>query len=276
MDTCTPRVIGELASDFYVDALSRLERAGISYLVGGAFAYSWYSKVARATKDVDIFMRRQDVARALGLFQAIGYRAELSFPHWLGKVRCDEHFVDLIFSSGNGVARVDDLWFEHAVAAKVLGRATRLCPPEEMIWSKAFVQERERFDGADVLHLFRELGPALDWERLLMRFGDYWRVLFSHITLFGFVYPDRRRHIPSWVLAMLMRRFADEEPELENRACYGTLLSREQYLWDIEHSGYGDARVEPQGHMTQAEVDIWTAAIGAGKAGNDAGDRLRR
>jgi hypothetical protein len=261
MDTCTQRVIGEPASDFYVDTLSRLERAEIPHLVGGAFAYSWYSGVARNTKDVDIFVRREDVNRTLELFRGIGYEADLLFPHWLAKIRCHDFFVDLIFSSGNGVARVDDLWFEHAVPAKVLGRPTHLCPPEELLWSKSFVQERERFDGADVLHLFRELGPCLDWERLLMRFGDHWRVLFSHIILFGFVYPDRRGQIPSWVLTTLMRRFADDVPELENRACYGSLLSREQYLWDLEHSGYRDARAEPEGEMTQNEIDIWTSAI---------------
>ena len=68
----------------------------------------------------------------------------------------------------------------------------RLSPAEEMIWSKAFIQERERFDGADVMHLLREIGPSLDWPRLLMRFGDYWRVLLSHLIMFGFVYPDKR------------------------------------------------------------------------------------
>ena len=199
--------------------------------------------------------------RTLELFRGIGYETDLLFPHWLAKVRCHDFFIDLIFSSGNGVARVDDLWFEHAVPAKVLGTADASVPAEELLWSKSFIQERERFDGADVLHLLRELGPGLDWERLLMRFGDYWRVLFSHITLFGFVYPDRRGQIPSWVLTTLMRRFADDVPELENRACYGSLLSREQYLWDLEHSGYRDARAEPEGEMTQNEIDIWTSAI---------------
>jgi hypothetical protein len=256
-----PAVRGSRESEFYVDVLSYLERTGLPYLVGGTFAYSWYSQVTRSTKDVDVFMRREDVVRALQLFQASGYRADLSFPHWLGKVRCGKRFVDLIFASGNGIARVDDLWFEHAVPAMVLGRAAQLCPPEELIWSKAFVQERERFDGADVLHLFRELGSTLDWERLLRRFGDHWRVLFSHITLFGFVYPDRRAQIPPWVVATLMRRLAHDEPERHNRTCYGPLLSREQYLWDIEHSGYDDARLEPQGPMTQAEIDVWTGAI---------------
>ena len=68
--------------------------------------------------------------------------------------------MDVIFNSGNGVARVDDLWFDHAPRTNVLGVIVRLSPAEEMIWSKAFIQERERFDGADVLHLLREVGPV--------------------------------------------------------------------------------------------------------------------
>jgi hypothetical protein len=271
MDPCRPRVIGEPASDFFVDALTRLERGGLEYLMGGAFAFSWYSKVARETKDLDIFVRRDDVARALELLSEAGYQTELPFPHWLGKVHCRTHSIDIIFSSGNGVARVDDLWFERAEAARILGRPMRLCPPEELIWSKAFVQERERFDGADVLHLFRERGPALDWAHLLTRFADHWRVLFSHIVLFGFAYPDQRQQIPSWVVATLAGRLALETPEPDNRVCYGTLLSRQQYLWDIEQLGYRDARVEPEGLMTRTEAEIWTAAIGDRK--NSGGGR---
>ena len=102
------------------------------------------------------------------------------------------------------MARVDDLWFDHAPRTNVLGVIVRLSPAEEMIWSKAFIQERERFDGADVLHLLRETGPSLDWPRLLMRFGDHWRVLLSHIILFGFIYPDKRQNVPAWVMDELI------------------------------------------------------------------------
>ena len=43
--------------------------------------------------------------------------------------------------------------------------------------------------------------------------------------------------------------------------CSGTLLSRAQYLIDIEHWGYRDARLVPPAVMTDAQVDRWTAAI---------------
>jgi len=112
-----------------------------------------------------------------------------------------------------------------------------------------------------VLHLLRETGPALDWPRLLMRFGDYWRVLFSHIILFGFVYPDKRQNVPIWVMEELTRRLSVSRPNLQNDVCYGTILSREQYLHDVEHLKYRDGREQPEGPMTCEQIDIWTQAI---------------
>jgi len=153
------------------------------------------------------------------------------------------------------------LWFDHAPRADVLGMIVRLSPVEEMIWSKAFIQERERFDGADVLHLLRETGPSLDWPRLLMRFGDHWRVLLSHLILFGFVYPDKRQNIPAWVMDELTRRLSVSRPNVQNDVCYGTLLSREQYVYDVERWKYRDGRAQPEGPMTREQIEIWTAAI---------------
>ena len=261
METCTARAIHDPAAAFYMDALRKLHETGIPFLVGGAFAFSHYSKVPRDTKDIDVFVKPADCPRVLESFAQTGYETEMPFPHWLGKIRRGSYFMDVIFSSGNAVARVDDLWFDHAPRADVLGMIVRLSPVEEMVWSKAFIQERERFDGADVLHLLRETGPSLDWPRLLMRFGDHWRVLLSHLILFGFVYPDKRQSVPAWVMEELIRRLTVSRPNLQSDICYGTLLSREQYLHDLDHLKYLDARAEPTGLMSREQIDIWTDAI---------------
>ena len=272
METCTARAIHDPAASFYMEALGRLHDSGIPFLVGGAFAFSHYSNVPRETKDIDVFVKPADAPRVLGAFADAGYETEMSFPHWLGKIRRTPHFMDVIFNSGNGVARVDDLWFDHAPKADVLGLIVRLSPVEEMIWSKAFIQERERFDGADVLHLLRETGPSLDWPRLLMRFGDHWRVLLSHLILFGFVYPDKRQNIPGWVTDELLRRLSVSRPNANSDVCYGTLLSREQYLHDVERLGYVDGRLTPASTMTPGDVAVWTEAIPSQPgAGNDQG-----
>jgi hypothetical protein len=197
------------------------------------------------------------------VLEAAGYRTEVTFPHWLAKAWIVERFVDVIYSSGNGAAPVDDEWFEHAVDAELLGIPVRLCPPEEIIWSKSFVQERERFDGADIAHLILKSGRRFDWRRLIRRFGDNWRVLLAHLVNFGFVYPGEREVIPEWAINELGRRLLEEakEPPSREKVCRGTLLSREQYLVDVAMLGYRDGRLPPDGTMTAEEITHWTAAI---------------
>src|SRR5262249_17897335 len=156
---------GPRTRSVFVNALKLLSRAGVPFLVGGAYAFERHTGIARHTRDLDVFIREQDFPDLRERFESGGYRADVPFPHWVGKVYKGRTYVDLIFSSGNGMARVDDGWFEHAVDGEVLGVPVRLCAVEEMIWSKAFIMERERFDGADVLHLLHERASVLDWHR---------------------------------------------------------------------------------------------------------------
>jgi len=129
-----------------------------------------------------------------------------------------------------------------------------------MIWSKSFVMERERFDGADVLHIIRRSGRDLDWQRLRRRFGEHGNVLLAHLLLFLFAYPDARDVVPEWLLDDLWSR-RSIPPDVPDRVCRGTLLSRAQYLVDVHGWGYGDARLAPIGHMTEEEVAAWTAEV---------------
>jgi hypothetical protein len=88
-------------------------------------------------------------------------------------------------------------------------------------------------------------------------------VLFTHLVMFGFIYPGERDIVPAWIMRELSDRLRDEceEPVRGEKLCQGTLLSREQYLVDIGEWGYEDARLEPRGMMTADEIAHWTAAI---------------
>jgi hypothetical protein len=251
------------AVEFYRAALRALLDAGIPFMVGGGYAFRHFTGIERYTKDMDLFVRPRDVGAVLRTLSSAGHATELVFPHWLGKAYGDDAFIDVVFSSGNGVAVVDDDWVRHAVRGDVLGLPVRLCPAEETIWSKAFVAERERYDGADIAHIIRARGDTLDWGRLLRRFGRNWRVLMSHLVLFGFIYPGERERVPAWVMSALIRRLSGEiagAPD-EARVCCGTLLSREQYLVDLNRFGYDDARLDGDVQMTPDDIALWTAAI---------------
>ena len=255
--------IDERTLAFYRHVLEALNSSGIPYLVGGAYAFNQYTAIVRNTKDLDIFIRREDYPRVSEALLQAGYTTEMTYPHWLAKIRSNGDLIDLIFSSGNGVAEVDAAWFEHAIHAEVLDIPVKLCPAEEMFWSKAFIMERERYDGADIVHLIRARGGQLDWQRLLGRFGPHWRILLSHLVMFGFVYPAHRDLVPAPVMEQLLERLRQEirtPPPAEN-ICLGPLLSREQYLTDIGEWGYHDARLAPSGNMSEHETAIWTDAI---------------
>lgn len=247
---------------FYRDAMQALLDAGERFLVGGSHALVHYTTIARHTKDFDIFVPRARIRNVLDVLAGIGCRTEIPFPHWLGKAHRADDLIDVIYCSGNGVAEVDDLWFAHAPVAPVFGIAVPLCPAEEMIWSKAFILERERFDGADVAHLLLARATELDWPRLLDRFGRHWRVFLTHLILFGFIFPGERWRIPETIMRTLTARLHEEgraEP-IATQTTEGPLLSRAQYRHDLA-AGYVDGRLAPDVHMTPEEIDIWTRAI---------------
>jgi predicted nucleotidyltransferase len=261
---------------FYAQILRVLVDAGVPFLVGGAFAHACFTGIRRATKDLDLFIRREDYERIAALMTARGWRTEMTYPHWLAKIHARGDFIDLIFNSGNGVTPVGDAWFRDNAQAEILGVPVRIANVEDSLLSKAFIMERERYDGADVAHLIHSVAEKLDWAGLLQRFGANWRVLMAHLTLFGFIYPGERDRIPAWVMQELIGKMAAElqQPsQSEFRVCAGTLLSREQYLYDVEQLGYIDGRLTPASTMTPQDVATWTEAIPSRQAeAKDAGD----
>ena len=229
---------------FYRAILRSLAAAEIPHLIGGAFAMKHYAGVERDTKDLDVFIKRDRAEEVVKLFRRGGYAARIVARHWLGKIRKGDAYVDLIFSSRNGICVVDDAWFERAEAGRYLGLPTNFVPPEEMIWSKAFVMARDRFDGGDIAQLIRARGRSLDWELVLRRFGAHWPILFVHVVLFTYTFPSESAAVPSWIRAELERRWRKQRSAGRGgrRICRGPLLSPPEYLQDIGPRGYLDVR----------------------------------
>lgn len=251
------------STEFHCRSVVALNAAGVPFLIGGAYVVEVYAGVSRSTKDFDLYVRANDVNRALAALAHAGYNTELTFPHWLAKATYGQDVLDLIFRAGNGLCEVDDSWFERAYDDELLGLPVKLCAPEEMIWMKAYIMERERFDGADVAHILRCCVTEIDWPHLVRRFGPDWRVLLSHLILFGYIYPGNRTGIPAAIIEELIARLQNETktPGLE-RLCRGTLLSRQQYLVDVNEWGLRDARLEERVHMNAKDIVTWTDAIG--------------
>src|SRR5437667_7076874 len=140
-----------------------LQDADVPFLIGGAYVVEVYAGVSRQTKDFDLYLRPQHVDLALDALKRAGYKTKKTFPHWLAKAGRDRDYVELIFRAGNGLCEVDDSWFERARGHEFLGLSVKLCAPEEMSWMKAYIIERERFDGPYIAHILHSCAETLDW-----------------------------------------------------------------------------------------------------------------
>ncbi len=175
--------------------LRALKQRDVPFLVGGAFAMARYTQIDRPTKDLDLMVRR---AHWPAVATALRQRRHLHAPlvpalagqsarrvgaggHHLQQRQCRRR-------------RRRHCGSRAAVPARVLGYDVALAPPEELVWSKSFLMERERFDGADVLHLILRAGRTLDWDHLCDRFYGHERVLLAHLMLFNYAYPNETAH----------------------------------------------------------------------------------
>jgi hypothetical protein len=229
------------ANAFYKEALELLHESGAKFMLGGAFAMFHYTGIYRDTKDLDIFCKSSEYTKILKFFSDKGYQTELTDVRWLAKIFKGEYFIDIIFDTVNNICRVDDTWHEHAVSCIFCGVEVELIPPEELIWCKIYVQNRERYDGADVNHIILKCGKQLDWKRIFFHFEQHWHLLLAQILVFQFVYPsDFHEIIPKWLFEELIKR-ANEQYDLPpsvEKVCRGPMIDQTQYSTDIKEWHY--------------------------------------
>jgi hypothetical protein len=192
--------------EVYKRALEALNAAFVPYVVAGAYAIYEHTGIYRKTKDLDLFFEPSAVVQAARALRQAGFVTCLEDAHWLAKATSGEHFVDLIFGMGNGVALIDHGWVEHSRPGILAATPVRIAPPEELMWHRLFISERHRHDVADILHLLLCLGDTFDWERLVGRVGPHWPLLLAQISTFSYVYPGYRSNIPGWVYDTLIER----------------------------------------------------------------------
>jgi hypothetical protein len=231
---------------FFKEALEILAECEATYIIGGAFAVFYHTGIYRNTKDLDIFCRHSEYPRILKCFMAKGFKTELTDARWLAKIHKGEYYIDVIFDTVNNICKVDDSWIANAIKGDFEGFNVMFLAPEELIWLKSYVQNRERFDGADINHILLKKGKNLDWKRLLDRIDQHWHILLAELLIFQFVYPSEYRDIvPKWLFDELIRKTVEQYdiPGSYDKVCRGPLIDQTQYAIDIREWGYKVATI---------------------------------
>lgn len=233
------------AASLYREVLLAMNEHGLPYAVAGAFALQKYTGICRITKDLDLFMKTEDVPAALDYLEQCGFDCEIPDPVWLAKAHRGEYFVDFISGMSNAVIVVDDSWMERSQPAVIAGVESRIISAEDLVASKLFVTRRERFDGADIAHIIYRTGGALDWERILKLVGEHWEVLLWHMILFRYVYPAHSSHVPAPLWQDLLSRYMHLVQHSESNAPFrGSLIDDNMFSIDLKDWGLEDIESE--------------------------------
>ena len=230
------------ARAFYEESIRLLNESGIPYLLSGTFAVSAYTGIERPTKDLDVFCKAGDYPKILAYFKERGYRITVEDERWIAKVWQGEHFFDVIYNCSTADVPITDAWFDGDYSCEVYGSRVRITPPTELIWSKMFIQDRYRYDGADIAHVILKKSAEIDWKRLLGYMEPYWEVLLIHLLNFRFIYPSERKLLPHWLMEEMMARLNSHMtvPTSHVRSCRGRLFSPRDYVHDIKEWGFAD------------------------------------
>jgi hypothetical protein len=193
--------------DLYREAIASVRARGVPFMLGGAFALATYTGRLRNTKDLDLYIRPSDrdaVAEALADVGFDDYHGKLPYDRgWIYRSHRGDTIVDAIWAMANRRAELDESWFRHAVPITVRGEPLTALPPEELVWAKIYVMQRDRCDWTDILNVIHAVGPAMDWSRLTARMAGDVALLSGVLSVYAWLCPAEARGLPSEALALL-------------------------------------------------------------------------
>jgi len=222
--------------DVYRRVIGLARRRGLRFALGGGFAVATYTGQWRFSKDMDLYVRPDSRDAMIAVTRDVGlvdlYDRQPYDRGWIYRSTTDDVIVDVMWSMANHKAPVDEHWLSRGASIVINGEELRVLPPEEMLWDKLYVLQRDRCDWPEALKLIYAAGPCLDWEHVLRRVGEDVPLLTGVLSVFCWLCPGRAREFPSW----LWKRVRLSHPQSGERIHRGhaDLLDRRPWFQPAE------------------------------------------
>jgi hypothetical protein len=140
--------------------VNTLAAAGIRIAVAGGCAV--YARGGSTSEhDVDIVLRRGDVAQAMQVLQEAGMRPVDPPEDGLSKVYDGDVLVDLIFAASG--REVTDEFLDRATPMRVGSARAPVISATDLMIDKLNVLDRHRCDFVPMLQIARDLREQVDW-----------------------------------------------------------------------------------------------------------------
>jgi hypothetical protein len=162
-----------------------------------------YIGLVREHKDMDLYVLPEQRAEWIGLMNQLAledYYAQAPYDRtWIYRAYQGEALVDVIWEMANHLAEVDEEWLTRGATVELEGLRLCLLPPEELIWTKLHVLQKDRCDWPDVLNLLYATSAQMDWGQLLARLGADTPLLTGALAVYGWLCPGAAQQVPGWV-----------------------------------------------------------------------------
>jgi len=206
----------------YRDVIEAASWQNLRFCLGGGLAFSAYSERKRGTKDIDLFILKEDRAAFVELLSNIGYvdyhDREPYDQSWIYRGYLEKVVLDLIWCLPNHRVCVEPDWFERGAQASIHGQTVHLIPPEDVIRSKVYVLQRDACHWSDLLNLLEFHGDKLDWHYLLSKDISDMRLLGGLLNVFAWISPAKAQLFPEFVWGHVGLLPPTEKSTKEDRA----------------------------------------------------------
>lgn len=226
----------------YKRVISEAHKRGVRFAIGGGLAAMTYAGQWRDTKDIDLYILKRDRDELIDIVTSSGlqdyYDQKPYDRNWIYRSYRHDIIVDIIWAMANQRAQVDEAWLE-GPEIETGGERFSLLRPEEMLWSKLYILQRDRCDWPDALSMLYTVGSDLDWRCVLARVSEDRPLLNALLSVFAWLCPDRARAVPSWLWDEIRIETSDAENCQEAAKLRAPLLDSRPWftptVGDIRH-----------------------------------------
>lgn len=221
----------------YKCVLDRVCAANIPFALGGGLALGVYTEKFRRSKDIDLYILPEHREPIIGMMTECGlddyFHVKEYVRDWIYRGHIDDVIVDAIWAMANKRAVVDKRWLTGGPKVQMFGQEFRVIPPEELMWSKLYVLQKDRCDWPDIMNLMYAAGPTLDWPHLLERVAEDVPLVKGVLSVFSWVSPERAALIPAsvWETLELSVPGRERERDPEGRPSRKDLLDTRPWLF---------------------------------------------
>ncbi|HTL17128.1 MAG TPA: nucleotidyltransferase family protein [Patescibacteria group bacterium] len=236
------KAVSEEQWAIYSAAIDSVRKTGVPFMLGGGFALASFTGRWRDTKDIDFYIEPKNRDKVIAALSQAGFKDyfdERPYDRkWIYRSIQSGVIVDIIWAMANQRAQVDSLWFERASVLDLCGQSLLIVPPEELMWCKLYIMQRDHCDWTDVFNLLYAVGPQLDWRHLIWRLEEDKPLLKGLLNVYGWLCPKYILKLPVELWKLLgvsapkpaQKQKRDHIRLLDSRGWFAALQSPDQKL----------------------------------------------